>query len=221
VFSSTCAVYGIARQIPISEADPLEPINPYGSSKLAVERVLRDIGGRAGIRSLSLRYFNAAGSDPELEIGEWHNPETHVIPLCVMAARGEIDAFELLGNDHATQDGTPVRDYIHVEDLAAVHVRGLQYLLNDGATQALNVGLGHGHSVRDIIMAVEKVASARVPVRVLERHPADPPVLVADGRAAEALLGFQPRHTDIEAMVAHAWAWRDKAASIYGLPAGS
>jgi UDP-arabinose 4-epimerase len=218
VFSSTCAVYGTARQIPISEADPLDPINPYGASKLMVERAMRDIGGRAGIRSLSLRYFNAAGSDPDLEIGEWHHPETHAIPLCVMAARGEIKSFDLLGDDHATADGTPVRDYIHVADLADVHVRGLEYLRDNGPTRALNVGLGHGHTVREIIKAVEKVACVPVPVRVLDRHAADPPALVADGRAAQDLLGFKPRHTSIETMVAHAWDWRKKVAAASGYP---
>jgi UDP-arabinose 4-epimerase len=215
VFSSTCATYGVARQVPIPEDHPTDPINPYGASKLMVERILRDAGPASGLRSVSLRYFNAAGSDPEGEIGEWHHPETHVIPLCMMAARGEIEAFTLLGTDHDTPDGTPLRDFIHVTDLAEAHVQALRYLLAGGATRQMNLGLGRATSVREVIGAVERVSGLAVPVKVLPRHPGDPPVLVSDAAEARAVLGFDPRHTSIDTMVAHAWAWRQKAPALY------
>lgn len=221
VFSSTCSVYGQAGDDPIGEDRPAAPGNPYAQSKLMVETILREAGPQAGIRSLSLRYFNAAGSDPDLEIGEWHHPETHVIPLCIMAALGEIACFDMLGDDHPTRDGTPVRDYIHVEDLAAFHVVGLRHLLAGGESRTLNLGLGRGYTVREIIKAVETVSSLRVPVRVGPRNPADPPALVANGRAAAGLLGFTPRYTEIHDMIAHAWAWRRKAAAAFGASTGS
>ena len=216
VFSSTCATYGVARQVPITEQHPTEPINPYGASKLMIERVLADSAAAGGPRSVALRYFNAAGSDPDGEIGEWHEPETHVIPLCLMAARGEIETFGLLGEDHATPDGTPVRDYIHVTDLADAHVRALRHLLADGASHVLNLGTGGRYSVRDVIGAVERVTGSKVPVKVGPRHPADPPVLVADGALARDVLGFAPRYTTLDDIVAHAWAWRQKARVVYG-----
>lgn len=216
VFSSTCATYGVARQVPITEEHPTEPINPYGTTKLMVERMLADAEAAYGIRSVSLRYFNAAGSDPEGEIGEWHCPETHVIPLCFMAALGEIEAFTLLGDDHSTPDGTPLRDYIHVSDLAEAHVRALAYLLAGGKSRVLNLGLGNGCSVREVIAAVERVSGLVVPVRTLSRHAADPPVLVSAGVRARNILSFSPKFTDIEVMVTHAWAWKQKASNAYG-----
>lgn len=208
VFSSTCATYGVARQVPITEDHPTDPINPYGASKLAVERVLRDAEAAGGPRFVALRYFNAAGSDPDGEIGESHDPETHVIPLCMMAARGEIESFTLLGEDHATPDGTPLRDYIHVSDLADAHVRALEHLMSGGASDILNLGTGQRYSVKDVIGAVERVSGLKVPVTVLPRHPADPPVLVAEGLRARERIGFAPRYLSLDDMVRHAWAWR-------------
>ncbi len=216
VFSSTCATYGVARDIPIREGHPNEPINPYGMSKLMVERILRDAEGPQDVRSLCLRYFNVAGSDPDLEIGEWHQPETHVIPLCLMAARGEIDRFTMFGDDFDTADGTAVRDFIHVSDLARAHVLGLDYLLKGGESRILNVGIGRGYSVREVVETVEKVTGLAVPLEVKPRHPADPPVLIADGSAAGALLGFEPAYPELDQMVSHAWTWRQKASSAYG-----
>ena len=216
VFSSTCATYGEARETPITESHPTDPINPYGASKLMVERVLRDADAAHGIKSVSLRYFNAAGSDPDGEIGEWHVPETHIIPLCLMAARGEIEAFTLLGEDHATPDGTALRDYIHVCDLADAHVLALEYMLKGGKTEVMNLGNGRGYSVRQVIAAVEKVTGLKVPVTCLPRHPADPPVLVSDGQFARRCLGFLPKRPDLEQMVADSWAWRQKASAVYG-----
>jgi len=216
VFSSTCATYGEAREVPITEAHPTMPINPYGASKLMVERILADAEPAHGIRSVALRYFNAAGSDPDGQIGEWHAPETHVIPLCLMAARGEIEAFSLLGDDHATPDGTPLRDYIHVSDLADAHVLALKYLLDGGESRVMNLGVGRGYSVREVIAAVEKVTGLSVPVKVLDRHPADPPSLISDGQTAREVLGFSPRFPDLETMVSNAWSWRQKALALYG-----
>ena len=215
VFSSTCATYGVAQAVPITEEHPTDPINPYGASKLMVERVLRDAETAGGPRSVVLRYFNAAGSDPDGEIGEWHDPETHVIPLCLMAASGEIEAFTLLGEDHGTPDGTPLRDYIHVSDLAAAHVQALEYLALGGASRLFNLGTGRRYSVKDVIAAVERVTGMKVPVTILPRHPADPPILVADGEKARAALGFSPQHPNLDDMVAHAWTWRQSARKKY------
>jgi UDP-glucose-4-epimerase GalE len=215
VFSSSCATYGVARKVPIDEDHPTEPINPYGASKLMVERILKDADRAYGIKSVCLRYFNASGSDPDAGIGEWHEPETHVIPLLLMAARGEIEEFGLLGEDHATPDGTPVRDYIHVMDLAAAHVLALDYLLKGGASEIMNLGVGNGFSVREVVGAVERVTGLKVPLKVLPRHPADPPILVAKGHKACRILGFDPRYRNLDEIVSHAWNWRRKAATVF------
>lgn len=211
VFSSTCATYGTAQYLPIDEAHPTQPINPYGASKLAVERMLHDSGSATGLRSVCLRYFNAAGSDPGGEVGECHDPETHIIPLCIQAALGEIEALELLGDDHATPDGTALRDFIHVSDLAAAHVRALQYLEEGEPRVVLNLGTGTAVSVREIIATVERVTGRSVPVRIKPRHAGDPPVLVATAAKARALLGFEPRFASVEAMVEHALRWHVRA----------
>ncbi|MEL7274053.1 MAG: UDP-glucose 4-epimerase GalE [Pseudomonadota bacterium] len=215
VFSSTCATYGVAQQVPILEDHSTKPINPYGHSKLMVEQVLADADATHGLRSTCLRYFNACGSDPDGQVGEWHDPETHVIPLCMMAARGEIEHFTLLGDDHETEDGTPVRDYIHVMDLAEAHVLALKRMLEGGESVTLNLGVGNGISVKQIVEAVEHVSGLPVPVKLLPRHPADPPVLIASGDSARELLGFEPQYTDVNEIIAHAWMWRQKAQSVY------
>ena len=210
VFSSTCSTYGVPERMPIDEDTPQRPINPYGATKLAIERMLADYGAAYGLRSASLRYFNAAGCDPDGETGELHDPETHVIPRVLMAAAGEIEHVEVFGTDYPTPDGTCLRDYIHVADLARGHVRALDYLQRGGATTAVNLGTGRGFSVREVIAAAEQVTGHRIPVREAPRRPGDPPVLVADPARARALLGFAPRYTELAPMVATAWRWHTR-----------
>jgi len=210
VFSSTCSTYGMPARMPIDEDTPQRPINPYGATKLAIERMLADYGAAYGLRSASLRYFNAAGCDPDGETGELHDPETHVIPRVLMAAAGEIEHVEVFGTDYPTPDGTCLRDYIHVADLARGHVQALDYLQRGGATTAVNLGTGRGFSVREVIAAAEQVTGRRIPVREAPRRPGDPPVLVADPARARALLGFAPRYTELAPMVATAWRWHTR-----------
>jgi UDP-glucose-4-epimerase GalE len=210
VFSSTCSTYGVPARMPIDEDTPQRPINPYGATKLAIERMLADYGAAYGLRSASLRYFNAAGCDPDGETGELHDPETHVIPRVLMAAAGEIEHVEVFGTDYPTPDGTCLRDYIHVADLARGHVQALDYLQRGGATTAVNLGTGRGFSVREVIAAAEQVTGRRIPVREAPRRPGDPPVLVADPARARALLGFAPRYTELAPMVATAWRWHTR-----------
>lgn len=211
VFSSTCATYGIPRILPIDEEHPQQPVNPYGESKLFVERVLQAYANAYGLRWVALRYFNAAGADPEGELGEDHAPETHLIPLVIDAALGRYPSIDVFGTDYPTPDGTAIRDYIHVTDLADAHVRALRYLLSGGESVALNLGTGAGHSVREVIAAVERVGGRPVPVREAPRRAGDPPALVADARRARQVLGWQPRFTDLELIVRNAWDWRTKA----------
>jgi UDP-glucose-4-epimerase GalE len=207
VFSSTCATYGAAADQPISEDAPQAPINPYGRAKLAAEFALRDTGNACGLRSVMLRYFNACGADPSGEIGELHEPEPHLIPRVLMAAAGEIDAVDVFGTDYPTPDGTAIRDYIHVCDLADAHVAALRYLQAGGGTIALNLGTGRGHSVREVIDAARRATGRDIPVRYGKRRAGDPPTLVAEASQARATLDFVPRWLDIEAAIASAWAW--------------
>lgn len=207
VFSSTCATYGMPQAVPIGEDHPQQPVNPYGETKLMVERVLHWYGAAYGLRWMALRYFNAAGADPLGRIGEDHRPETHLIPLVLEAALGQRPHIDVFGTDYPTPDGTAIRDYIHVDDLADAHVRALRHLEHDGASLALNLGTGNGYSVREVIATAEKVAGRPVPVRESARRPGDPPRLVADARQARAVLGWQPRHDRLETIVASAWAW--------------
>ena len=211
IFSSTCATYGTPERQPISEDLPQSPINSYGRSKLMVEHLLRDYSAAYGLRSAALRYFNACGAHPSGEIGEMHDPEPHLIPRILMAARGEIDTIDVFGTDYPTPDGTAVRDYIHVCDLADAHVAALRYLQGGGETVALNLGTGRGYSVKEVIDAAARATNRRVPVRYADRRAGDPPMLVADARAAAQVLGFAPKWTDIERIVASAWAWHDRA----------
>jgi UDP-glucose-4-epimerase GalE len=210
VFSSTCSTYGVPERMPIDEDTPQRPINPYGATKLAIERMLADYAAAYGLRSVSLRYFNAAGCDPDGETGERHDPETHVIPRVLMAAAGEIGHVEVFGTDYPTPDGTCLRDYIHVADLAQGHVQALDYLKRGGATTAVNLGTGRGFSVREVIAAAERVTGRRIPVREAPRRAGDPPVLVADPARARALLGFAPRYTELVPIVATAWRWHTR-----------
>ncbi|HSD41740.1 MAG TPA: UDP-glucose 4-epimerase GalE [Burkholderiales bacterium] len=210
VFSSTCATYGVPERMPITEDLPQQPINPYGMSKLVVERMLRDYDAAYGLRSVSLRYFNAAGCDPDGEVGEDHDPETHLIPRVLMAADGALPHVEIFGTDYSTPDGTCLRDYVHVADLAEGHVQALGYLERGGATTAINLGTGRAFSVREVIAAAERVTGRRVPVREAARRAGDPPVLVADAARARAVLGFAPRFTEIEPIVETAWRWHKR-----------
>lgn len=208
VFSSTCAVYGAPATVPISEDSAYAPINPYGATKMVCERLLRECAAAYPLTFAALRYFNAAGADPDGEIGECHVPETHAIPLVLDAAAGARDTFTIFGDDYPTADGTCVRDYIHVVDLADAHVKALRLLLEGAESAAFNVGTGRGWSVRELVEAVCKVTRRNVPVAVGPRRPGDPPVLVADPARARARLGWSPRYPDLVEQVAHAWAWR-------------
>jgi UDP-arabinose 4-epimerase len=208
VFSSTCATFGLPERLPIAADAPQRPINPYGATKLAVERVLADFETAHGLRSVALRYFNAAGADPEGEIGEDHDPETHLIPLAIAAALGTGPALTVNGDDWPTPDGTCVRDYIHVGDLANAHVLALRHLLAGGGSARVNLGTGRGTSIREILSAIERVTGRPVPHSIGARRPGDPPELVADPSAAAALLGWQPVLSDRIVETAVAWAQR-------------
>jgi len=207
VFSSTCATYGIPDMLPIPETAPQVPVNPYGATKLCTERLLQDFSQAHELTFVALRYFNAAGADPDTEIGELHRPETHLIPLALEAARQQLGPLTLFGSDYDTPDGTCIRDYVHVEDLASAHVLALQRLLEGGTSTAYNLGTGHGHSVREVIETVEKVTGLQVPVVAAERRAGDPPVLLCDGSKAQTELAWRPRIPDLATIIETAWAW--------------
>jgi UDP-glucose-4-epimerase GalE len=207
VFSSTAAVYGLPETVPIPEDHRLLPINPYGTTKLVMERMLADFGAAHGLRSVALRYFNAAGADPEGELGERHHPETHAIPLAIFAVLGRRPHFQVFGTDYPTPDGSAVRDYIHVSDLAAAHVAALEHLAQGGPGGAFNLGTGIGTSVLELVRAVERQAGRPVPVRICPRRAGDPPSLIAAPGRAAATLGWRPLWTDIDAIVGSAWRW--------------
>jgi len=210
VFSSSAAVYGEPTKVPIPEDHTTLPVNPYGETKLMMERALKWYGNAYDLRWMALRYFNAAGADPEGELGEGHDPETHLIPLVIKAALGVRPQVEIYGTDYPTPDGTAIRDYIHVTDLAAAHVRALEYLANGGTSQSLNLGTGEGHSVRAVIEAVGRVSPRPVPFRDAPRRAGDPPALVADSSRAASVLGWTPQRSGLDAIVESAWAWHSK-----------
>jgi UDP-glucose-4-epimerase GalE len=210
VFSSTCATYGLPEQMPIREDTPQRPVNPYGETKLMIERALYWYGVAHGLRSVALRYFNAAGADPDGEIGEDHNPETHLIPLILDAAVGRRPHIGVFGTDYPTPDGSAVRDYIHVQDLADAHVRALRYLNDGGESRAFNLGTGDGHSVRETIEAARRVTGRPIPSKDSPRRPGDPPVLVADASLAKEKLGWVPALGSLEHIIGTAWAWHQK-----------
>jgi len=212
VFSSTCAVYGIPEQIPISEQTPREPVNPYGASKLFFENALEAYSRAYGLRSVSLRYFNAAGADESGEIGELHDPETHLIPLALAASAANGPELQIHGSDYPTPDGTCVRDYIHVNDLADAHVRALQYLEKGGDLLAINLGTGRGHSVLEAIRAAESATGRPVRRKIGPRRPGDPPILVADPARAQRVLGWTAKR-NLADIVSSAWAWIQKTSS--------
>ena len=207
VFSSTCATYGIPASVPMRETAPQVPVNPYGETKLAIERALRWYGEAYRLRSVSLRYFNAAGADPDGEIGERHEPETHLIPLVLEAALGRRPHIDIYGTDYPTPDGTAIRDYIHVQDLAEAHLRALEHLEAGGKSAALNLGTGHGHSVREVVRAAETISGRPVPCRDTARRSGDPPALVADPGLAAELLDWRARMSDLETIVRTALTW--------------
>lgn len=207
VFSSSCAVYGDPGDRLITEETLKQPMNPYGESKLFVERVLGWYQEAYGMRSVALRYFNAAGADPEGEIGENHDPETHILPLVIQTALGQRDHFSIFGNDYPTADGTAVRDYIHVSDLADAHLRALNYLTDGGESTAINLGTGKGYSVRQIVQAVERLSGRKVAVVESPRRAGDPPMLVADASRAASVLGWRPVYSDLDTIVRTAWDW--------------
>jgi len=207
VFSSTCATYGNPQDLPISENHSQNPINPYGRSKWMIEQILRDFDNAYGFKYVSLRYFNAAGADPDGELGEDHNPETHIIPLAIYAALGLRPCVEIFGTDYSTHDGTAIRDYTHVTDLADAHVLALRHLLEGKESMSINLGTGIGHSVRDVIHAVECVSNRPVPVHESNRRTGDPPILVAESSMAVEKLGWQPNFKDLQTIVNTAFQW--------------
>ena len=211
VFSSTCATYGDPVRVPIDETHPQAPVNPYGESKLMVEKILRWYGDAYGLRWMALRYFNAAGADPAGEIGEDHDPESHLIPLVIDAARGTRPAVKIFGADYPTPDGTAVRDYVHVMDLADAHQRALNRLGAGASSQAINLGTGRGHSVREVVDTVARVSGRIVPTVEAPRRPGDPPELVAAPARAREVLGWTCQYADLETIVRHAWSWHERA----------
>ncbi|KOR36224.1 UDP-galactose-4-epimerase [Planktothricoides sp. SR001] len=210
VFSSTCATYGIPHRIPLTEDHPQNPINPYGATKLMVERILQDFDPAYDFKSVSFRYFNAAGADPNGQLGEDHNPETHLIPLVLQTALGKRDSIGIFGTDYETADGTCIRDYIHVNDLASAHILGLEYLINGGNTDFFNLGNGGGFSVREVILQAEKITGKKIKVVESDRRPGDPPVLVGSSEKAKTILGWSPQYSDLKDIIAHAWQWHQK-----------
>ncbi|MBB6181727.1 UDP-glucose 4-epimerase GalE [Pseudorhizobium flavum] len=209
VFSSTCATYGLPDQVPMDETHRQVPINPYGRTKWIIEQALKDFGTYKGLRSVMLRYFNAAGADPEGRIGEWHSPETHAIPLAIEAALGRREGFKVFGSDYDTRDGTCVRDYIHVLDLADAHVRAVDYLLEGGETVELNLGTGTGTTVKELLAAISVVSGRPFPVEYVGRRDGDSTSLVADNARAREVLGWQPRFS-LEEIIRSAWHWHSR-----------
>ncbi|MEJ2008065.1 MAG: UDP-glucose 4-epimerase GalE [Acidobacteriota bacterium] len=207
VFSSSAATYGNPEKVPIPEDHPKNPVNPYGESKLSMERAIQWYGVAYGMGWTALRYFNAAGADLEGELGELHDPETHLVPLVVQAALGQRPSVDIYGTDYPTPDGTAIRDFIHVNDLADAHVRALEYLVAGGQSTALNLGTGQGHSVREVVTSVGKLCNGQVPAKDAPRRAGDPTVLVADPSKAQQVLGWHPQHSDLDTIIESAWKW--------------
>jgi len=205
VFSSTCATYGEPQHIPIDEAHPQQPTNPYGWSKLFVERIMADYDHSDQLKFVALRYFNASGAS--VDRGERHHPETHLIPLVLKAAQNEIDHVTVFGNDYPTPDGTCVRDYIHVSDLADAHALALEYLRNGNGSTAINLGNGQGYSVLEVISTAREVTGRDIAVEIHGRRAGDPSHLVADSTKARAVLGWQPKNADLSTIISSAWTW--------------
>ena len=206
VFSSTTATYGEAQRIPITEDEPQQPINPYGFAKLVIERALADYATAYGLGYAALRYFNAAGASPEGDLGEDHTPESHLIPIVLQAALGQRERITIFGDDYPTPDGTCIRDYIHVDDLAAAHLKALERLAA-GRGLKLNLGTGRGQSVRQVIESCRRISGRPIAVEIGPRRPGDPPELVADASRAQAVLGWRPQYPELDAIVETAWHW--------------
>lgn len=210
IFSSTCATYGIPEKMPITEDMPQNPVNPYGATKKMVERILEDYYKAYGLHYCCLRYFNAAGADPDGEIGESHTPETHLIPLILDAASGKRESISIFGTDYSTEDGTCIRDYIHVTDLADAHIRALEYLKQGGESTCFNLGNGNGDSVQHVIEVVKQVTGKEFIVKEEKRRAGDPPMLIGSAEKAEKILGWKPQYKEIGTIVEHAWKWHEK-----------
>ncbi len=210
IFSSTCATYGEPKEVPIPESHPQQPINPYGASKLMVERILQDYSKAFELKYVALRYFNAAGADESGEIGEDHNPEMHLIPLVLDAALGRRKHITIYGTDYDTPDGTCIRDYIHVTDLAHAHILGLKYLEQGGASDVFNLGNGNGFSVREVIETAKRVTGRNIPIVEGTRRPGDPAKLIGSAEKAKHVLGWKPKFDQLETIIATAWKWHQK-----------
>ncbi len=207
IFSSTCATYGVPEQIPITEEHPQNPINPYGETKLMVEKVLRDYDSAYNLRHINLRYFNAAGADIEAEIGELHDPETHLIPLVLDAAAGKRADIKVFGTDYDTPDGTCVRDYVHVNDLADAHILALEYLLNGGKSDCFNLGNGNGYSVKEVIEVARNITGKEIIAVDSARRPGDPASLVGSADKIKQVLKWEPKYADLNTIIKSAWNW--------------
>jgi UDP-glucose 4-epimerase len=210
IFSSSCTVYGDPVHLPLTEEHPRVPINPYGRTKFMVEEILKDYDQAYGLKYINLRYFNAAGADFDGEIGEQHDPETHLIPRAISAALGTLGAINLYGSDYPTKDGTCVRDYIHVDDLADAHLRALEYLISHGISESLNLGNGGGYSVREVLSEVQKVGGREIKIVERGRRPGDPAQLISDSRKARQTLGWSPRYPDLKTIIETAWNWHSR-----------
>lgn len=210
VFSSTCAVYGMPKEVPMTESHPHDPLSPYAASKDMVERILRDFDTAFDLKSVAFRYFNACGADPGGLLGEDHTPETHLIPLALLTALKKRDSLYIFGTDYETPDGTCVRDYIHVNDLADAHVLGLKYLLAGGASEVFNLGNGNGFSVREVIETAREVTGLEIPAIESDRRPGDAPILVGSSKKVRQTLGWNPNYADLKQIISHAWQWHQK-----------
>jgi UDP-arabinose 4-epimerase len=211
IFSSSCATYGIPARLPLRENDPQDPVSPYGRTKLIVERMLMDAEVAHGMKHVTLRYFNAAGADPDGELGESHEPETHLVPLVLLAAAGRRPAIPIFGNDYPTRDGTCIRDHVHVGDLARAHVAAVEWLAQDKPSRAFNLGNGRGFSVAEVVRAAQDITGRAIATEMLPRRPGDPPTLISDSSLARDLLNWQPDYPDLEIQIEHAWKWFEKA----------
>ena len=220
IFSSSSAIYGEPIEIPITEDHPREPINPYGRTKLMVEQILDDFRTAYGLESVCLRYFNAAGADPDGDLGEDHNPETHLIPLVLKTALGQRPHIDVFGNDYPTPDGTCIRDYIHIEDLAQAHLLALERLLAGLPGGQYNLGNGEGHSVKQVIDIARHVTGKEIPARIVARRPGDPAVLISSSQKAIRDLGWKPQFPDLEAIAETAWAWHKNNPNGYHVDGG-
>lgn len=210
IFSSTCAIFGTPDELPVTENSPKHPESTYGESKLMFETILDWYDRIHGIKHINLRYFNAAGAGLEGDLGERHDPETHIIPIAIEAALGKRESFKLFGNDYPTEDGTCIRDYIHIEDLATGHIQALDYVMKENKSDSFNLGTGQGHSNREVINMVKKVSGVDFKVDESPKRPGDPPMIYADNTKAKKVLGFDPQHSDLQTIVESAWNWHKK-----------